>query len=243
MKTSHGIYFLASFFAVLVLSSCQTTKNIEKEDIKKTENIKNYKLIKIKEKSEKLSSDITYPEFSGFDLLNTFVGNTVLNQYKSFKNYNEKEWVELKKERETLGDKNYPPFEYNVESKVFETKRFESVLLQIWTYTGGAHGNSNLISFTYDKEQKKIVSIIDATGLTYKQLSQICKTEIISRFEKNEGSPLAKEILDWINEGTFPTPDNYEIFTMDKDGVTVYFETYKVAPYAYGQQEVFIPLK
>ena len=50
-----------------------------------------------------------------------------------------------------------------------------------------------------------------------------------------------KEIEEWVNEGTFPTPDNYEIFMMYDNYVKVFFEEYSVAPYALGEQTVDVP--
>ena len=49
------------------------------------------------------------------------------------------------------------------------------------------------------------------------------------------------EIIEWVNEGTFPTPDNYEIFMLHENFVVVYFEEYTVAPYVYGEQSVKVP--
>mgnify|MGYP003500652560 FL=1 len=49
------------------------------------------------------------------------------------------------------------------------------------------------------------------------------------------------EIIEWVNEGTFPTPDNYEIFMMYDNYVKVFFEEYSVAPYALGEQTVDVP--
>ena len=45
-----------------------------------------------------------------------------------------------------------------------------------------------------------------------------------------------------INEGTFPHAGNFEIFTIEKNVVTVYFEPYSVAPYSYGIQKATIKL-
>ena len=46
-----------------------------------------------------------------------------------------------------------------------------------------------------------------------------------------------------INEGTFPQAGNFEIFTTEKNNVTVYFEPYSVAPYSYGIQKVNIRIE
>ena len=46
-----------------------------------------------------------------------------------------------------------------------------------------------------------------------------------------------------INEGSFPQAGNFEIFTVDKNIVTVYFEPYSVAPYSYGIQKAKIKIK
>ena len=86
------------------------------------------------------------------------------------------------------------------------------------------------------------MNIVEATGLSYKELSQYCNAELTKKFLKDNSQGISdQEIKEWVNEGTFPTPDNYEIFMIYDKYVTVYFEEYTVAPYAFGEQSVKVP--
>ena len=115
-------------------------------------------------------------------------------------------------------------------------------MLRTYINNGGAHGSTTLISYNFDKAENRLVNIVEATGLSYKDLSKYCNAMIKSRLIKtNSLGSSEKEIEEWVNEGTFPTPDNYEIFMMYDNYVKVFFEEYSVAPYALGEQTVDVP--
>lgn len=48
------------------------------------------------------------------------------------------------------------------------------------------------------------------------------------------------QLYSMINDGTSVQAGNFEIFTVSKNFVTVFFEPYAVAPYYYGIQKVEI---
>ncbi len=47
---------------------------------------------------------------------------------------------------------------------------------------------------------------------------------------------------DWIAEGTSPTLENYACYTVEPEGLRVYFREYQVAPYVMGMPDILIPL-
>ena len=230
---------LIGLLFLMIFVSCKTT-NVESEKTVSKKSTK-YTVIQLSEKSEYLNSLIKYPKFEDYSLLNKVVKNSVENYFNSFNKYAKSDWEELNKVR-AIDNIATPPFDYNVSFEVSETKKYISVLLRTYINNGGAHGSTTLISYNFDKVENRLVNIVEATGLSYKDLSKYCNAMIKSRLIKtNSLGSSEKEIEEWVNEGTFPTPDNYEIFMMYDNYVKVFFEEYSVAPYALGEQTVDVP--
>lgn len=230
---------LIGLLFLMIFVSCKTTK-VESEKTVSKKSTK-YTVIQLSEKSEYLNSLIKYPKFEDYSLLNKVVQNSVENYFNSFNKYAKSDWEELNKVR-AIDNIVTPPFDYNVSFEVSETKKYISVLLRTYINNGGAHGSTTLISYNFDKAENRLVNIVEATGLSYKDLSKYCNAMIKSRLIKtNSLGSSEKEIEEWVNEGTFPTPDNYEIFMMYDNYVKVFFEEYSVAPYALGEQTVDVP--
>lgn len=230
---------LIGLLFLMIFVSCKTT-NVESEKTVSKKSTK-YTVVQLSEKSEYLNSLIKYPKFEDYSLLNKVVKNSVENYFNSFNKYAKSDWEELNKVR-AIDNIATPPFDYNVSFEVSETKKYISVLLRTYINNGGAHGSTTLISYDFDKAENRLVNIVEATGLSYKDLSKYCNAMIKSRLIKtNSLGSSEKEIEEWVNEGTFPTPDNYEIFMMYDNYVKVFFEEYSVAPYALGEQTVDVP--
>lgn len=230
---------LIGLLFLMIFVSCKTT-NVESEKTVSKKSTK-YTVVQLSEKSEYLNSLIKYPKFEDYSLLNKVVKNSVENYFNSFNRYAKSDWEELNKVR-AIDNIATPPFDYNVSFEVSETKKYISVLLRTYINNGGAHGSTTLISYNFDKAENRLVNIVEATGLSYKDLSKYCNAMIKSRLIKtNSLGSSEKEIEEWVNEGTFPTPDNYEIFMMYDNYVKVFFEEYSVAPYALGEQTVDVP--
>ena len=230
---------LIGLLFLMIFVSCKTTK-VESEKTVSKKSTK-YTVVQLLEKSEYLNSLIKYPKFEDYSLLNKVVKNSVENYFNSFNRYAKSDWEELNKVR-AIDNIATPPFDYNVSFEVSETKKYISVLLRTYINNGGAHGSTTLISYNFDKAENRLVNIVEATGLSYKELSNYCNAMIKSRLIKtNSLGSSEKEIEEWVNEGTFPTPDNYEIFMMYDNYVKVFFEEYSVAPYALGEQTVDVP--
>lgn len=179
--------------------------------------------------------DIHYPVFSGQDTVNKRIENIVMERKNLFETNAETNWKELDamvKNSDTKED--VPPLDFNVSYVTASNNaNYISVLLKIYSFEGGAHGYTNLVSVNYDKKQKKFISIPDIDGYSYESVSEICKANLKKQ--------LAKDLdATWIDDGAAPTADNLNIFTYDGKTLTVYFEQYQVAPYAYGIQAVSI---
>ncbi|HAH63497.1 MAG TPA: hypothetical protein DCL73_15535 [Treponema sp.] len=205
-----------------------------------------YKQITIEEKNKYAEIKVQYPQFDGYADLNRTVDKTVVVPYKAFKSTVKQDWKEMDSIRRESGfAAATPPFSYDVGSgPVILNDRYISMLFTTYAMEGGAHGDTTLSSITYDREQNKIVSIIEAAGYTVEELSAYCSGYFMKNLDSGKGSKESEdECAKWIAEGTAPEKKNYEKFTYDGKTLTVYFEPYIVAPYVYGIQKVPIPAK
>jgi peptidoglycan-N-acetylglucosamine deacetylase len=108
----------------------------------------------------------------------------------------------------------------------------------VYTYTGGAHGNINYQTYTFDLE--------NGTEVTYEDLFQADVNElaVISPIVQQALNEHLGEMTDaqWIEDGTGENPDNYQNFILTDGALIFYFDPYQVAAYAAGPQMVSIPL-
>jgi hypothetical protein len=245
MNALKNVYkvFIPSLF-ILSLISCAT---LPKKDSKVNEKKSfDYKTVKINENLEYLTTKIEYPEFASYPDLNKRIKNSVESEWKSFRNYSQSGWNEINALNNDTG-KTYPPFEYNTTFTVNVSGNIISLLLNSYVFSGGAHGNTTLIALNYNTETQKYLNITEVSGMTYNQLSEICRQDLYKKLiDNNPDVNSASEITDMkemINSGAFPQAGNFEIFTVKGKKLTVYFEPYSVAPYVYGIQYVDISLK
>lgn len=179
--------------------------------------------------------NIRYPVFYGQDAVNKRIENIVIERKNLFEANAETNWKELNAMVKNSGTKeDVSPLDFNVTYETASNNaNYISVLLKIYSFEGGAHGYTNLVSVNYDKKQKKFISIPDIDGYSYESVSEICKANLKKQFAKNLDAT-------WIDDGAAPIADNFNVFTYDGKTLTVYFEQYQVAPYAYGIQAVSI---
>lgn len=115
-----------------------------------------------------------------------------------------------------------------------------SASFNYFTYTGGAHPNTQQIGRTYLKPDGRRVFIAELIGPKgLRELSAFA----IADLKRNWGQdPMSDE--DWVKRGAGPAATNYEDFVLtSKGGMIVMFSPYQVAAYAAGPQEVQVPEK
>lgn len=113
-----------------------------------------------------------------------------------------------------------------------------SLVFEIWTYTGGAHGNLDIITLNYSLITGQRLNFVDIFEDVDKALSLLSESsrKVLSR-------RLAGGRMDqWILDGTTQEVDNFSSIGLTAQGVRVYFQPYQVAAWAAGAQEVDIPL-
>ena len=227
MKTKHIVY--SAVLASLVFAGCQTASQ---------KGAAPYKMTTVSEKTDVFEAKIVYPQFAGFDDLNSLIKSRTLGAYNDFKSSAQK----TRRELENASAKKLPPFEYAAAcDSIIVSDKYISMLFTAYRYEGGAHGETQLDSITYDKALKKEVSITEASGLSIKDIATQCKDYFMKRLSYGGNSAEAKKArTDWIAEGTIPEAGNYQTFTYDGKTLPVYFEPYTVAPYSEGVQKVTI---
>ena len=188
--------------------------------------------INIIENTDSLNVNVMYPEIKGCSKLNDII-------YKNINN-NINELITLAEENSKVSTGHY---EIISKSNVTTSDDIVSVFLDTYYYCGGAHGNQSLTTYNYNLKSKKLVSLDVLLGKSFEEISIICKKElkenlITSDIELPEES---RNILnEMIEKGTDPISENFSLFTINNDSITVYFEPYQVAPYNYGVQKVEI---
>ncbi|CAK7038730.1 MAG: Peptidoglycan-N-acetylmuramic acid deacetylase PdaC [Desulfovibrio sp.] len=113
-----------------------------------------------------------------------------------------------------------------------------SVVFFISTAMGGAHPEPGLATFVYTKKDGRRLSysniFMSDDGLL-ETLSAICRESLAAQL----GSRAVPEML---QAGTTPDIVNFDLFSLTKDGLRIYFPPYQAAPYSEGYLTVTIPL-
>jgi len=118
-----------------------------------------------------------------------------------------------------------------IKTEVFTSSSTISYLMQNYSYTGGAHGIVDLVTFVYDKEGTLVTlgSLLkDSNSLT--ALSEKARTYFYDKFLKYS----SKEVID---QGTAPINQNWERFYLTEEGIVFIFGQYTIGPYVLGIQE------
>ena len=136
---------------------------------------------------------------------------------------------------------NYIDVGYNVE---YADEDLISINFGEDTFTGGAHGNHNTFTLTYDLKGGRELKLADLFKPRAKYLTTIADYAIHDLKgrkdpESGENMGLAQDIFE---DGAKPTAENYQNWNVTKKGLMITFPPYQVAAYAYGPQTVIVPL-
>lgn len=105
-----------------------------------------------------------------------------------------------------------------------ESDTIVSYIVQGYEYTGGAHGNTFLESFNYDKETGQRIQVQDvvADNDTFNILAAFADKELTVEYP----------------EGSNSNPENWSVWYTNNSSITFIFVPYQIASYATGQQEL-----
>jgi hypothetical protein len=140
---------------------------------------------------------------------------------------------------ETMGVPSSGPWALSIQYELFQhSDTVQSIRFDIGTYTGGAHGNQTIQTYTFDLANETVLTFEDLFLPDADALSVIAPLAQAA-LEESQGEMAD---TDWIATGTAPDLLNYQDFVLTEDSIIFYFEPYMVAPFAAGVQQVEIPL-
>ena len=128
------------------------------------------------------------------------------------------------------GDRLY---NLSMDTRVATSSQTITYILSVYTFTGGAHGNTAVATFTYDRYDK-LVTLDNVFDKPYLQ-----KIAALSRthFYNTLGDYANPEMID---PGTEATTTNFSSWYLTDDGITFIFGQYQVGPYVIGMPEFSI---
>lgn len=191
---------------------------------------------KVDEGSNKyMNWNLTTPQLKGLE--NRKVEKSINKQFKNDVNSFKKEVLKMAKEAyKESQETEYPftPFEaYTAYDVHFLKPKLLSLTIDMYQFTGGAHGLTVRKAYNYNLETGK--------QLGYQDLFEDCdyKSIIIARVsEEIQRNPeiYFDDALETVKKFTDDQP-----FYITKKGIVVYYGLYEIAPYAAGIREFFIP--
>lgn len=143
----------------------------------------------------------------------------------------------LAREEEALAE-DMPPWELDLSTTISKHDSYIDLGLNVWSFTGGAHGNGFYANVLIDKSTGRELLLSDF----------INDVDVFTAFaesyfrKQNDILPEAdlEELGFWFQDNKFSLNENFH-FT--DDSMTFFYNSYEIAPYSAGQIEFFIPLK
>jgi len=117
-----------------------------------------------------------------------------------------------------------------------------SLVIKIYYFSGGAHGNEEIHAFNYDIVKKKKIGIkdfFDSSQEALKKISQISAQDVMGQLQ-SRGWREDDNLREMVNQGTAPVFENFENFNFNSHNLVIYFQRYQVAPGAAGSLTVTI---
>ncbi len=201
----------------------------------------------IQESDSFFSIQAEYPQFQTADPdFNQEIATLISGKIDSFKKESLDNW---KARLDTMpADKPLPkdpeqPFEFIASWQAAQlNNEYLSLLIKIYYFTGGAHGNEEIQAFNYDIVKKKKIGIKDffvSPQAALKKISRISAQDITSQLESRQWK-IDDNLKEMLNQGTAPVLDNFKNFNFDNHNLILYFQKYQVAPGAVGSLTVTI---
>lgn len=118
----------------------------------------------------------------------------------------------------------------------YNSSSLVNIKIESYIMTGGAHGNTNVISLIFDTKDGKKLNIDNIVKDT-SALIRIAEIKFREKFDIPVGSPINSTGF-MFTDDTFVLPQNIFIA---KDGLQLLYNRYEIAAYYQGTKEVFIP--
>jgi hypothetical protein len=109
-----------------------------------------------------------------------------------------------------------------------------SLTFELWTYTGGAHGNLDIITLNYsllNGQRLELADLFEEPDEALKLMSDWSFQTLSRRFA-------GAWTLQMLKDGTSPDTHNFASLTLTPEGLVIQFQPYQVVPWAAGAQTV-----
>ncbi len=139
-------------------------------------------------------------------------------------------------------------YSFTADYKLVTSSSTISYVYEIYTFTGGAHGGTQILPITMNEKLEILSSeqvlptekLQKVSELAYQNLITQKKKRLLEFMSEKEISENLKNDT-WFKEGTAPTRDNYSSVWYDGEDLVISFGQYQIGPYAEGMYEVRIP--
>ena len=114
-----------------------------------------------------------------------------------------------------------------------------SITFEVWTYTGGAQGNLDIMTLNYSLltgQRLGLVDIFEDPDAALAIMSAWSRRELFQRL----GGMRQEQYL---RTGLNPVPENFASLTLTPSGIRINFQPYQVAPGMAGAQKVETPIE
>lgn len=204
---------------------------------------------KITDNTKPFEIDITYPYIEGQDGFNNFVKNIIDSETTSFKQISLENDAAVKE----IDPESYAQFPRSYSLVIsYDKGRLDdnmiSSVINIYNFTGGAHGASYFKAVNWDfrtNTEVKLADIFSETPDYLQKISDYCVQDLKKQMSQSGAMEMSND--SWIQEGAGPKEENFSVFLLsdayaDNPTITFYFTQYQVAAYAAGDFKVTMPL-
>ncbi len=193
--------------------------------------------ISLSDQKNKYGIEVNYPVIvSGLknkpqklinDQIINWASQTAATREQEYKGY-----IEELKDLPEYGNLSYVS-EYSIKES-FERGPFLNIIFKNYAYTGGAHGGTSLHVFVFNTKTGERVSFFEVfQDQPFFTLSRV-SLEALKKIDPK------LEIYTFAEEGLAPSSENFEHWTIEKEGIRFLFGDYQVGPYTSGRPEVVL---
>lgn len=187
----------------------------------------------------KMSVKVSYPVISGFadaavqDKINDYLKSEAQKHYAAGKT----ELGQAAKDnaayvKSSPGEELRPVSFEGSYYVTYNENNLLSLYVDYYEYTGGAHGNTVRVPYTFDLSTGNVLTLKDAAKGNTDYVS-IINAQIDKQIKENKIELLTP----------FKTIEADRPFYLNHNGLVIYFEQYEYTAYVYGMPEFVIPLK
>lgn len=182
-----------------------------------------------------------YPELSGVSLqtaakFNQIAKTLAMNEAVRFRKKLLAQTVEDLELFKETGGINTVEINYNVE---YADNEIISIFFSNYFYMGGAHESSYSFTLNFDLKTGRQLKLADLFKPNSNYLKVISDYSI-QKLKKDFGEDAQD---DWLQLGAGAELKNFKSWNITKKGLNLNFDTYQVASYVAGPQEVIIPFE